>query len=203
MVQIWLSLKNIPAEGQKFFFFDSKLWTDLWIKFKMSYTMGEPPISAAFILIPYHKGYHIKGNLNGTVLVPCDRCAEPAKIVLNSTFEEYEEIKPLPQMLTSYDKNYGQNRQRKIVQTPMAQPNQNETSDQRLLYWHGPVLKLDVSSLLWEEFILAMPVKPLCTLKCLGLCPTCGYNLTSGPCKCAKQTADLRLSSLHNLIDKR
>ncbi len=35
-----------------------------------------------------------------------------------------------------------------------------------------------------EELILDIPVKPLCTAQCKGLCPRCGKNLNEGGCSC-------------------
>jgi len=36
-----------------------------------------------------------------------------------------------------------------------------------------------------EEVILDYPIKPLCNLKCKGLCQKCGSNLNQGGCNCA------------------
>ncbi|PIP30280.1 hypothetical protein COZ22_00680 [bacterium (Candidatus Howlettbacteria) CG_4_10_14_3_um_filter_37_10] len=46
--------------------------------------------------------------------------------------------------------------------------------------------EIDVSEPLREEILLSLPIKPLCSLKCKGLCPNCGQNLNKAKCKCSK-----------------
>ena len=47
-----------------------------------------------------------------------------------------------------------------------------------------------------EQISLEMPVKPLCSEECPGLCSGCGANLNQGPCRCGTQHEDPRWSSL-------
>ncbi len=44
--------------------------------------------------------------------------------------------------------------------------------------------KLDLAELLHEELQLALPVKPLCSPDCKGICPGCGAELNSEECTC-------------------
>ncbi len=41
---------------------------------------------------------------------------------------------------------------------------------------------IDLAPLLVEYFILEIPINPICTPDCLGLCPECGANLNLEPC---------------------
>ena len=43
---------------------------------------------------------------------------------------------------------------------------------------------LDMSEAVRQYALLALPMKPLCSADCAGLCPTCGKNLNQGPCDC-------------------
>lgn len=45
--------------------------------------------------------------------------------------------------------------------------------------------EIDTTEDIRDMLILDHPIKFLCTENCLGLCPSCGANLNSGPCKCA------------------
>ena len=60
-------------------------------------------------------------------------------------------------------------------------------------------LELDAGSLLWEQFLLALPDKPLCRPDCRGLCPSCGGNRNEGGCICHGEEGDQRLAPLKNL----
>ena len=46
---------------------------------------------------------------------------------------------------------------------------------------------LDLTEAVRQYALLEMPMKPLCSEDCLGLCPTCGRNLNIGPCACVPQ----------------
>ncbi len=43
---------------------------------------------------------------------------------------------------------------------------------------------LDTLPLIREQIQLGVPMKPLCSSECRGLCPECGINLNQGDCKC-------------------
>lgn len=55
-------------------------------------------------------------------------------------------------------------------------------------------IKLDpyVEEAVW----LALPLAPVCSDDCQGLCPECGSNLNDEPCSCRKETIDPRLAGL-------
>ena len=41
---------------------------------------------------------------------------------------------------------------------------------------------INLGPFLRDEIILSIPIKPLCSEECLGLCPTCGINLNKKTC---------------------
>jgi len=59
--------------------------------------------------------------------------------------------------------------------------------------------QIDLNELLREQFYLALPMKPLCSDQCRGLCPHCGTNLNTGTCQCASRWDDPRLAPLREL----
>ena len=59
---------------------------------------------------------------------------------------------------------------------------------------------LDLTPLLREQGWLAVPMKPLCTPNCKGLCPQCGTNLNLESCACEKVHIDPRLAALKKLL---
>jgi uncharacterized protein len=61
---------------------------------------------------------------------------------------------------------------------------------------------LDLIDLLREQFQLALPMKPLCTEDCRGLCPECGTNLNRVDCGCAPKWEDPRLAPLKGLLNR-
>jgi uncharacterized protein len=43
---------------------------------------------------------------------------------------------------------------------------------------------IDLDEDIRQELILNVPLKPLCSADCKGLCPECGKNLNQGGCSC-------------------
>ena len=58
--------------------------------------------------------------------------------------------------------------------------------------------ELDLEPLARDAVILELPLAPLCSEGCLGLCPTCGANRNTEPCACAPPS-DPRWSALDAL----
>lgn len=173
MSELWLDITNLPASGREFSFSDQALWTDPIAEFRLPHRLDGPGggLAATLLLTPQGRGLHIRGSLKGRIVTPCDRCAEDTTIAVDTDFELFEEA-------------------------PLAE----ETSlEPGLLRLRGKTLELDVASLLWEQFLLALPVKPLCDENCPGLCPGCGKPLRDGPCGCDAAEGDPRLAVLKNL----
>lgn len=49
--------------------------------------------------------------------------------------------------------------------------------------------EIDLAPQVWEEVVLAIPPKVLCSETCAGLCPRCGANLNRGRCACPEEEA--------------
>ena len=58
---------------------------------------------------------------------------------------------------------------------------------------------IDLAGLMREQFYLALPMKPLCTDDCKGLCPQCGTNRNVSQCSCTQGWVDPRLAALQAL----
>lgn len=59
--------------------------------------------------------------------------------------------------------------------------------------------EIDLSPLIREQILLALPTRPLCREDCRGLCPHCGVNLNRGTCGCRAESFDSRLAALRSL----
>jgi uncharacterized protein len=60
---------------------------------------------------------------------------------------------------------------------------------------------IDLTPIMREEAILAIPMRVLCSPDCKGLCPECGQNLNEGTCDCARERIDPRLAPLRALLE--
>ena len=60
----------------------------------------------------------------------------------------------------------------------------------------APEGKIGLEDLATEQLYLNLPLKPVCSPDCKGLCPTCGSNRNVNPCGCAPEALDPRLAPL-------
>jgi uncharacterized protein len=60
----------------------------------------------------------------------------------------------------------------------------------------APEGKIGLEDLATEQLYLNLPLKPICSPACKGLCPQCGANRNLGPCGCASEEVDPRLAPL-------
>lgn len=126
-------------------------------------------IGAELLIHPFERGCSVSGRLAGRVTSPCGRCLEPAVLELDQEFD-------------------------------LSQSLDDETDEgEALLREADGKIELDAGTILWEQFVLALPDKVLCSEECKGLCPQCGANLNTEPCSCANQGGDPRLAVLRGL----
>jgi uncharacterized protein len=60
----------------------------------------------------------------------------------------------------------------------------------------GPDEVVDLSEVVRQQLLLALPIAPRCREGCPGLCPSCGADLNAGRCTCAHDDIDPRLQAL-------
>jgi|SRR5208283_543509 len=62
---------------------------------------------------------------------------------------------------------------------------------------------LDTDEVLLEQLLLNLPMKPLCSPECKGICPGCGTDLNVSGCNCTVSEIDTRLKVLEQLLRKK
>jgi uncharacterized protein len=197
MHQIWIPLKDIPAGGGEYEVDDQSVWQGPIAEFALPYTIVEPLRGSVFLL-PQDDGCLVRGRLTGRISAPCDRCAEPAAMVIDHSFDSFEPFPAQPQRPQQEDaRGHG----RAGASAPEAPAEEFEDVDEAVMRISpsGQGVEVSLSGLLWEEFLLALPVKPLCSTGCKGLCPSCGSNLNTSSCACKNEEGDPRLAALRGL----
>lgn len=169
-----ISLNDIPPEGRAVVIDDPLVWEQPLAEFHIDCRVVTP-LRAEASLLPAGDGCLVRGTLSGSVIVPCDRCAEDAHVLIDHHFETFETI---PE------------------QSEDGDGNEAVEDDATYITLEQGVPVLDLAGLCWEEFMLALPVKPLCQPDCKGLCASCGVNLNTGACTCPEAEGDPRLAAL-------
>lgn len=130
-------------------------------------------VAPAVLTATLHKDedrYRLSGRLATTIEVVCSRCAEPYTMPVDAALE----LRFLPQALAG-NKD----------EDPDDDPTTTFYADDRL----------DLGQVVREQCYLALPMKPLCTPDCQGLCPQCGADKNVAPCTCTRP-ADPRFAAL-------
>ncbi|UCD95185.1 MAG: DUF177 domain-containing protein [Candidatus Zixiibacteriota bacterium] len=60
---------------------------------------------------------------------------------------------------------------------------------------------VEMNELIRQTLILSIPLKPLCSPECRGLCPSCGVNLNEETCTCKTEEIDDRWEGLSDLME--
>jgi len=75
--------------------------------------------------------------------------------------------------------------------------------EEEYVCFQGNDLRTDIVVPVRQALVLSMPMKPLCSEGCRGLCPTCGANLNERTCNCKTETFDPRWDGLKKLFPDR
>lgn len=121
-------------------------------------------------------GFLFRANLAYEQSLSCSRCLEPVNLPVTGEVE-------LLLMASSEE--------------PLVGEHELEEEDLSVLYIHDEIL--DTQPLLLEQLQLGVPMRPLCSEECRGLCPVCGANRDRQGCDCEDEVTDPRWAALDGL----
>jgi uncharacterized protein len=78
---------------------------------------------------------------------------------------------------------------------------EDRIDDEDYVYFSGSDLRVDIADLVRQVLVLSVPMMPVCSDECQGLCPQCGTNLNKSKCECDKEKIDPRWEGLKKLRD--
>ena len=61
---------------------------------------------------------------------------------------------------------------------------------------------LDLGELIRQNMLVGIPIGPICSPECRGLCPTCGSNLNQGECGCPQEPVESPFQALAGLLEE-
>ena len=134
------------------------------------------PITLGFDIFKDKLQFRLAGRVQTTLELPCGRCLEPFTQAVDQSFD----LRYQP-----HSENTGEGEL------------EIEEDDLTTAFYEND--EIDLGHLMQEQFLLALPMKPLCGEACQGLCPICGTNLNTGSCSCKRDWEDPRLAALRAL----
>lgn len=118
----------------------------------------------------------IEGSVKVSLTLSCGRCLKEFSLPLDVDFRE--EYNP------AEDIEAGEEKELKGRELDMG-------------FYTGDEINID--EVVSEQLILSIPMSPLCTDDCMGICLKCGKDLNEGPCECRTEETDPRLAPLQKL----
>jgi uncharacterized protein len=135
------------------------------------------PVVLDFEIHKDKERFRLVGTVRTELELLCSRCLEPFRLPVDASFDL--RFLPVSQMATQEEREI-------------------QEEDFEISYYRDD--QIDLNELLREQFYLVLPMKPLCSEACRGLCPQCGMNLNTGTCTCEARWEDPRLAPLKGLV---
>lgn len=123
------------------------------------------------------KEVFIKGIVIGEIELQCSRCLKDYNMPIKTLFE--------------------------ITYHPVEELNKEELVELKKdemdvdFYREGLI---ETEDIIRDQILLNIPMKPLCSENCKGLCPNCGKDLNEFACGCEKKEIDPRFAILETLL---
>jgi len=116
----------------------------------------------------------VAGEITGELQFNCSRCLEPFRYHLDTGFEEqYRHV-------TQIAEDGDDNRSYQIYEDDI----------------------IDFTDAVMEHLILGLPMKPVCSQECQGICPQCGTNKNISKCLCKDDDIDPRFAALKDYFNR-
>lgn len=147
-------------------------------------TLGEPyqltgPVRGKARLTRTNRGIVVSARLHTGAKLECSRCLEVYVEDLPIRFDE--EYIPVVDVVSGL---------------PTHIPHESYA------YLINDKHELDLQPAVREYGLLSLPMKPLCSSDCAGLCSQCGANLNRQKCGCVIEARDARFAPLEALLPK-
>ena len=131
----------------------------------------------------------MKGRVVAALDVPCSRCLESFRVAVDGKVD-----------LTFYPATDPIATAKPARTSPKNDDDEGDEvreDDLGVSFYEGAAI--DLEQIMREQFYLALPMKPLCTPDCKGLCSVCGINRNRETCSCESTWVDPRFDALRSL----
>ncbi len=137
------------------------------------------PYEAILKVMKEGEDVFLSGTVKCNIELHCSRCLNPYTLGINSPLD----IVLSPAKLVAQEGYYE------------LQKNELDVS----FYKDSTI---DIDDIVNEQLYLNIPMKPLCSNDCKGICPECGTDLNKTQCSCHINKIDERFKILEKLIKK-
>ena len=119
------------------------------------------PVAYALTVRKFDNLFTVSGPITFEALFTCGRCLKEFRESISMDMN----IKLVPE-----------------TETPKASEYELKNEDMDIYYYNGD--EIDLDPFIYEEVLLDMPSRPVCSEDCKGLCGICGKNKNFETCNC-------------------
>ncbi|HBG47552.1 MAG TPA: hypothetical protein DDW94_11280 [Deltaproteobacteria bacterium] len=119
------------------------------------------PVAAHLEISKKGRSIFVSGEIKTGIHLNCSRCLKDFDYPFDADFASY------------YERGAEPEKEKEL-----------KAADMDVNYISGDTL--DTSELLLGQISLELPMQPLCSTECKGLCPRCGADLNLGDCGCGR-----------------
>jgi len=170
-----INVVTIPEEGRSFAFSGDAKWFQESFPESSDVDFSLQKVDVTFQITKASSTVFIKGSLSAIIGIVCSRCLEDVNLTVGGDFA-YTLVPLTPETREELELR---------------------AEDLEVSSYKGDFI--DLAPIIYEQIILQIPIKPLCSQDCKGLCPHCGANLNVASCNCETDIIDDRLAVLKNL----
>jgi len=124
----------------------------------------------------------IEGEVNASPILECSRC-----------------LKSFRQDIVGYFSIVARHLRKGETVPVYSDDDKNEDEDD-LIYIAHDEDSIDITKFVHDALLLSIPLKPVCSEDCKGLCPVCGNNLNESECGCNRESNDPRWRVLSEIL---
>lgn len=121
--------------------------------------------------------FRVSGKIHGSLSLSCARCLEEFLYSIDTELDI--ELLPRPKDLAS----------------------ELELGDEEMDVYYFEGDEVDLDPYVYEEVVLSIPIRALCSDACKGMCPQCGKNLNREECQCERPGASLLGEKLKRFLN--
>ena len=133
------------------------------VGFEFEEVQVQAPLAIDVVLFRTDRDVFADAKISAQTRLQCRRCLEFFDYLLEASFSVQYQLTHDPLMVSDPFRDIG------------------------IRYYIGDYI--DTAEDIRESLVLELPLWPLCSEGCRGLCPTCGTNLNQGQCGCVSSTA--------------
>ena len=133
------------------------------------------PVHADITVYKVGEEVFVKGHITSLLNMVCSRCLVSFEYPVDANFD----LVFLPEELN-------------------VAKEQLERDDMNKVFYYSRII--DLKKEILEQLNLSLPIKPLCSKDCQGICPVCGKIVKDGNCSCHTNESDPRLDKLKTFL---